>query len=193
MDSYDVNVDNLIICGDINAVLDQKLDNIASRNHSEKTVNIFNKFVTDLKVNVFRRYQHGEQKSFTWSRQNPFIACRPDYILVSEPLLQKCNKSEIQTYPNTDHKIVNLILDFESTELGPGYWKLNNNHLFDKEFKTCIRAVIRDTIKKYKEINDQLLWEICKSNIKQAAIEFEHIKAKETKNRSGNIRTYYSN
>ena len=58
MDTYDVNVDNLIICGDMNAVLDPKLDNIAGRNHSEKTVNIFNKFVTDLKVNDVWRYQH---------------------------------------------------------------------------------------------------------------------------------------
>ena len=82
--------------------------------------------------------------------QTEFQLHRLNYILVSEPLLQKCNKSEIRTYPNTDHKIVNLNLDLESTELGPGYWKLNNNHLFDKEFKTCVRTVIRDTNKKYK-------------------------------------------
>ena len=150
MDTYDVNVDILIICGDMNAVLDPKLDNIAGRNHSEKTVNIFNKFVTDLKVNDVWRYQHGEQKSFTWSRRNPFIARRLDYILVSEALLQKSKKSEIRTYPNTDQKIVNLNLDLKSTERGPGYWKLNNNHLFDLEFKTCIRTVIRDTIKNIK-------------------------------------------
>ena len=113
---YDVNVDNLIICGDI----DPKLDNIAGRNHSEKTVNIFNifnvfnifKFVTDLKVNDVWRYQHGEQKSFTWSRRNPLIVHGLDYILVSEALLQKCKKSEIRTYPHTDHKIVNLNLDY---------------------------------------------------------------------------------
>ena len=93
---------------------------------------------------------HGEQKSVTWSRRNPFIARRLDYILGSEALLQKSKKSEIRTYPNTDHKIVNLNLDLKSTERGPGYWKLNNNHLFDLEFKTCIRTVIRDTIKNIK-------------------------------------------
>ena len=72
---------SFIILGDFNMVLDNKLDIISGECHNEKIVKYFNNFVNELLLVDIWRLMNGKKREFTWSKKNPFIARRLDYLL----------------------------------------------------------------------------------------------------------------
>ena len=74
----------ILVCGDFNCVVDNEFDIIQGNKHYRKDVECFNNFITDSELNdVWRLFNPGK-KEYTWSRNNPFIARRLDYIFATE-------------------------------------------------------------------------------------------------------------
>ncbi len=169
----DFELENVVIGGDMNTLCEPKMDNIAGENPSQRVLESFRKFRSELQlVDVWRQINPGK-KEFTWKRNTPFIARRLDYLFVNNILSGKCDKAEIIPFPNSDHQLVFADLNMNICDRGPGYWKLNNSMLKDTDFVSMVNGVIEDTVNEYEnKINAQILWDLCKAQIKNAAIEY---------------------
>ena len=83
-------------------------------------------------LNDIWRLMKGKKREFTWSKKNPFIARRLDYILTSEDLIPFCKNCHILELGFSDHKAVALNIDFSSFQRGPSYYKFNVSLLHDE-------------------------------------------------------------
>ena len=177
--NIDVANCNLIVAGDMNAVLDPNKDVIAGESHTKLVVNAFNHFVKSNKLIDIWRQQNDFIKQFTWKKTNPFMAKRLDYIFVNDNLSQKCKSTYIREYTRSDHCLVGLNVTLVDDIRGPGYWMFNASMLENESFKDIIIKTIKETEVKYMGmVNDQILWDICKVNIKHSASEFSKDLAK---------------
>ena len=81
-----IQTDSLWLAGDFNIAL-CPTDNIAGRPHHRTRPHhmterdTFQKNIAALDIHDIRRAKHPYTKEYTWSRPNPFIAQRLDYIL----------------------------------------------------------------------------------------------------------------
>ena len=70
------------------------------------------------------------QRNYTWSQNNPAVKCRLDYFLVPTTMKQFVNSTRIRSSIGTDHKCVDLHVNIDKYNRGPGLWKFNNEILF---------------------------------------------------------------
>ena len=166
-------LDQLIIGGDMNTMCDPIVDNIAGENPKINVVDAFKKFREECCLTDVWRHLHPQAKEFTWKRNSPFIARRLDYLFVNNTIIGKCIKAEIKPFPCSDHEMVCMKVNTQMVKRGPGYWKLNNNMLMDQNFVCMINDVIAETVEKYEgKVNPQILWDVCKVEIKNVAANF---------------------
>ena len=71
-----------------------------------------------------------------------------------------------------DHKSVILSLKSDNRR-GSGYWKLNSALLESEAYRQGVVALIKDTFSTFENIlNPNMLWDICKINIKEFSIKY---------------------
>ena len=169
--------ENLIILGDFNTVLNNKLDIISGEPHADFIVNRFKCFINELLVKDIWRYLHGNKKEFTWSRNRPFIARRLDFIFTSDNLLPFCKESEIKEIGFSDHKAVYLNIDFSTFERGASFYKFNVSLLHDQKLVDEIVKEI-DRIKNL-DMDPHLKWEYIKATIKDLGKMYGRVKSSE--------------
>ena len=127
---------------------------------------------------------HNDKKCFTWKREFPMIARRLDYVFTNDVMYEQIVDSNILVYPGSDHDIVEIQASFIKYERGPGYWKLNASYLDNDDFTRIIENVIQEIIDDYKDkLNPQLLWELCKSKIKKASLDYSRSVTKSNRDR----------
>lgn len=96
---------------------------------------------------------------------------RIDKFLVSESCTEYIQKSNILIAGiKTDHKCIEIKLNLANTCRGPGRWKLNVDILNDKLYTEVIKKLIKTVKENYSTLSKQLLWEICKIEIKEKTI-----------------------
>ena len=85
------DVDNWVVTGDFNNVLDNDIDIVSGLTHDSSTVRAFQDFVCNCELfNVWRLF-HGDEQDFSWTNSSPinWIARRLDYLLVNSTLFYK--------------------------------------------------------------------------------------------------------
>ena len=80
----DLFLQMVVVLGDFNCVLNNKLDILSGNPHDIKTVKAFNLFINDCDLIDIWRLNNGNKKDYTWSGYTPLIARRLDYIVVSK-------------------------------------------------------------------------------------------------------------
>ena len=169
------HISNLIILGDFNIVLDNKLDIISGERHLDNIVNSFKNFVNKLLIIDIWRYLHGKKREFTWNKDKPFVARRLDYIFTSENLLPFCKDSNIIKFGFSDHKAVFLNIDFSTFKRGPSFFKFNVSSLNDISLVNAISEEI--TRIKNLDLDPHLKWEYIKASIKDIGKHYGRAKA----------------
>ena len=125
---------------------------------------------------VFKKASSNEN-GFTYYDKKSKSYSRLDYVLVSENFCGEL-KSVIIRQPVRgnnviDHKAVRVSLSLKNQTRGPGYWKLNNNILKEKNYQKGIKQVIRETKSKHSStLDNALLWELLKLKIKECSISY---------------------
>ena len=170
---------SFIILGDFNMVLDNELDVISGECHNEKIVKYFNNFVNELLLVDIWRLMNGKKREFTWSKKNPFIARRLDYLLTSELLIPFCKNCHISEMGFSDHKAVTLNIDFSSFQRGPSYYKFNVSLLHDEMLVKEINSEIERI--KMLDLEPHLKWEYIKVSIKDIANSYGRALARENR------------
>ena len=110
------------------------------------------------------------------------------------------DKCEIKPGYRSDHWIINLSMKISSQNKGKGFWKFNTSLLHDAKYANLIQTVIRDNIRRYASldqnlenpdilltITDQLFWETLKMKFRQATIPYSGKKKREAQEREGKL------
>ena len=119
------------------------------------------------------RVLHADQKAYTWSKAQPFIARRLDYCFVSDNVMLSCVSCDIVSLPNTDHRAVILRLSTSSFVRGPGYWRFNNSYLKDPVFVDELNNMLENALTEEMQIsNIQTVWDLTKVKIRDFCIDY---------------------
>ena len=175
--------ENIIIGGDFNTVMDNKLDlsktvSGGERVHSNRKVQrLLNALVCDCNlVDIFRSwnpndllYSHVNKKSLTQSRL--------DFFLIDKSLesIAECSYSH---GINSDHSYVSLTIKGEQIKRGRGYWKFNNSLLAEDDFVVGIREIITDTTSANFD-SYRGVWDVLKFKVKDFSSRYGAKKKKE--------------
>ena len=116
---------------------------------------------------------HANEKAYTWSKAQPFIARRLDYCFVSNNVMQSCVSGDIVSLLNTDHRAVTLRLSRSSFVCGPGYWRCNNAYLKDPVFVDKLNNMLENALIEEMQIsNTQNVWDLIKVKIRDFCIDY---------------------
>ena len=179
------NDTDIILAGDLNSVMDNRKDIIAGEKHNGREVEALQDLILNTDLNDVWRLQHEDQREYTWSRNNPFIARRLDYIFTSSALLPYVESSEIKSIPFSDHRLVKIEIKFNHFKKGSSYWKFNNNLLTDTDYTDQTSALLDKITKEQDELgnlNPHNAWELIKIKIKEHTISYSTQKNKQRKN-----------
>ena len=174
-----------IIGGDFNDI-----NSIRDRISSSKKRTKINESLNNLKninnlTDIWRNL-HQDINQFTWRRKNGLEKSRIDFWLIDKNITPLISSSDIRPVAihTTDHQAMSLKIK-KPLKRGPGFWKLNNQHLASDDY--C--NLVTETILKCKQlqVNNALKWEICKYEIKQVSINYSKRKSRERHNRLQNL------
>lgn len=179
----DSRLSNVILCGDFNCVLDNELDIVSGERHAERAVSQLNEmFIACDLFDVWRLFNPGI-KEFSWSKKNPFIARRIDYVFTCATLFDRTTECCLLSVPFSDHRGCSVQLKLSEIDRGPSYWKFNNSLLQDKDFIDGMNRMIENHA--YDFINDtdyQTVWELLKCEIRDYAMQYAQKKSVERRN-----------
>ena len=118
--------DYIVICGDYNLVMDQKLDTCNYSNvNNPKAKQALLQIIKDKRlIDIFRHFYPGT-KRYTWRRRKPIKQARLDYFLVSDTMTDIISGSKIIPGYRTDHSIIQLGIILNKFTRGKGIWKFN--------------------------------------------------------------------
>ena len=185
------NGEETIIIGDFNVVLDPQLDSLNNRQNAPKSAKILELFLEDTDYLDIWRAKNPDSKIYSWMRKKTNLTerqgSRIDYALVSQGLANLTVKIEYSYGFKTDHSLVALEILNDQNKKGPGYWKFNNQLLYDKEFVSQTNAIIEAARERYKASTPDKIWECCKNDIIQWAKKHSKAKAKKRKENFQNL------
>ena len=152
-----------IVVGDLNVVLNPKLDNKNGNNNAPKARQTLQKLLDELEVIDYWRVLNPDKRIYSWTckkaLRNEILGSRIDYILTSHSLVNKIQSISYGYGYKTDHSIVQLQVCYTNNPRGPGYWKFNKLLLHDKQFVNKANKIIEQALTKYAlaELDNQLI------------------------------------
>ena len=168
--------DHLLIAGDYNLVLDVDMDKQGGRaKTNEKAQRCILEYMENIDLMDIWRIKNPEQNEYTWRRKKPHVVqCRLDFFLISPGLANLVKHVSIGNSFMSDHSVVKLVLKMEEYAKGPGYWKFNCSLLKDKDYIDMVKETIKQCDSLYSDsgIDELLLWETMKMEIRGATIKY---------------------
>ena len=198
--------DYILMCGDLNIVLDMELDSYNYINtNNPKARDKFKQIIQNLDlIDVFRHF-HPNSKKYTWRRRNPVKLSRLDYFIASSSLADLVHSVSIKHGYKTDHSLIEINLLLSKFNRGRGRWLFNTDLLKDTEYIQLINNTIYDQRVAYAvpvynmtnflnmdefevqySINDDLLLEVIIMKLREVTISYS-IKKKKQLNNQENI------
>ena len=200
--------EEIVIGGDFNIILNPNLDMRNYRNHMYKpnsrreVKNVMSNL--DL-IDIFREI-HPEKRQFTWKRTNSTQQGRLDFFLISETLLADTKGANIHSGYRSDHSMITLEFQRETSVRQRQFWKFNNSLLKDKDYIALIKKIILDVKKQYAiiiydqdnienvsdeliefSISDQLFLETLLMEIRGKTISYSSFKKKTEMREENNL------
>ena len=179
-----------IILGDFNMVENTHLDRKGGNPREKHTwgltsLNVLKKETDSIDI---WRHLYPKSKIFTWHSLYENVHSRLDRIYISKDLIPFVNGVEISNFSISDHDIVAMNIDPPSppASRGPGYWKINNSLLEDKEYQKTIKDFWISWQKKKGDYPSLLLWwDLGKYHLKETTISYA-VRKKYKENRNKN-------
>ena len=171
----------VVICGDWNLVMDYSADTYGylKENNIRARKEVLN-MIEGLNLIDTWRSENNNSKKFTWvSGKKPLKMARLDFFLVTPDIHAKINKYIKSFGYRSDHSLIGIEIDVNSTERGKGFWKFNSSLLQDVEYVTLVKNEIKNVIEDLTVghglqdttvISRQMFWEILKLRIRGVTI-----------------------
>ena len=99
------------------------------------------------------------------------MASRLYFFLIDDDLVNfpECS-TEVSHGYKSDHSYISLNIQGSFITPGKGYWKFNNSHLLQDDFKSEIRALINDTVNSSFD-SHRSLWDTIKFKVRDCSIQ----------------------
>jgi hypothetical protein len=188
----------IVLFADWNLVLDYNKDTRGYRgqNNPKARAKVV-ELMEELELIDPWRIKYPNSRRCTWSSDSkPKKHARLDFFLVSQDLHALTDKIEILNKYRSDHCLTKLTLNFYNNTRGKGFWKFNNSLLYDGHYVNMVKRTISDVIEQYKSpldrnntegqnsmLDDQLLMEMIKLEIRGRSIAFSCKKQREVRNK----------
>ena len=187
--------ETLIVGGDFNTVIDTEYDKKHGNiNNNKRNRDKINEIIQNNDINDIYRILNPTTKQYTWhSNHKPPIFCRLDYFLVSSNIVNDISLCKITTGIRSDHSLVYFNLKIVNQPRGPGYFKLNNSVILEKEYQEKIKQSIQEIANINKESNPNTLWEIIKGTIRNETIKYTSLKKKNAQNLENKLKNDIDN
>ena len=179
-------IENLVIGGDFNFVLDNQLD-AKNRNTSHpNSVKLIKELMNEGNLVDIWRVLNPTTEKYTWRKLRPkAIFSRLDWFLINSELTTMVEECSINPNTKSDHACILVRLRLDKYKRGPGVWKFNTQLLSENKFKTGVRAVVEQAINTSSMMDVFEAWEYIKSDIRSYAKKYSKNRAK---NKNENIR-----
>lgn len=145
LDKDNLNFEEMMVNGDFNTTLDpndDKRSNSTTDHHGRKRQVLLEAMEQLGLVDIWRTL-HPNTFQFTFRRMEPYVSLsRIDYMLITTGLVQAVRGCRIIPRYMTDHSMLEIEYNLDEHPRGPGYWKLNNTFLSDKDFLESINKTI---------------------------------------------------
>ena len=102
---------------------------------------------------------------------------RLDYFLVPLGTIGLIKNCQILPATFSDHCLIILEISTMQSIRGPGLWKFNVNHLYQKEYVDMVNEIIDYADYRYSELNPANKWEMIKNDVQEATISYSKEKA----------------
>ena len=166
-------MENIIIGGDFNTVLNRSIDRITTSKTKKRTYNGRDrllKTMATLKLIDIWRKKNPEQRTFTYRNRNnkPTVQSRLDMWLVSENLADVVSECRIILSIAPDHSAVTLVINSTaSNSHGPRLWKFNSELLKGGSFVQEMKNEIKKSERKFLYVSDaRTKWELIKCDVR---------------------------
>ena len=156
-----------IMVGDYNLALNCEIDRSDknSKNNERAAEVVRRYFEESYMTDIWRDRNPGVQK-FTYIRKKPFIGSRLDYIVTEVGITSWITEAKILPSFKTDHSTVLIELHPFGIARGKGYWKLNNQVLYELDYIEKINTVISEIKDRcYNKLEPDETWEMIKMHI----------------------------
>jgi len=197
---------SLIIAGDFNVVQNYLKDTINIRGQNNRNAQeVVNDMKHELDLCDPWRSKNPESKICTW--HSKLKQSRIDYFLVAEPMLHEIECVNIKPGYRSDHSLVEVTFNFCDQKRGPGMWRFNNSLLRDRIYVEEMKQCIKNTVEQYRlknednhipneeaafSVNDQLLFEVIKLEIRGKTIAYSSAKKRELNNNEKELENNYN-
>ena len=122
-----LDIPHKLIIGDINVVIDSANDRFNSTETHLRSQGIIKTYVDEGNITDIWRDLQEAKKRYSWFRYQPQPSfSRIDYFLISNSLNAYVEDSRYMPGFRSDHSFVELILQHQELDRGPGMWKLNS-------------------------------------------------------------------
>ena len=181
----DFKCEDIIAGGDFNLVLDIEKDKKGgnAKTHTRSSEQLIT-IMQNLDLNDGWRERNPDGSRFTWRKRKPEIHCWLDFFLISSSLLGNVTNANILPSFKTDHSMVSIHLKTNQNPRGPGFWKFNTSLLSDIDYINVIKETIKNVVNLYKydaSVNEILLWDMIKLEVRTSSIAFSKKKNKKLK------------
>ena len=169
---------NVIIMGDFNLVLDPIKDRHNSYVNNKRACQVVLSIMDEYMLYDAWRVRNENEIQYSWSKNfdEECKASRIDLALVSSTVMQGMHDTFFKAGIKTDHRALVIIVDIVQKDRGPGYWKLNSNHLNDPHFKEELGKAIAQDMLALQQKSDKNRWGFLKTRIKKKAISLSRKK-----------------
>ena len=173
------DVDNWVVTGDFNNVLDNNIDIVSGLPHDTSTVRAFQDFVCSCELFDVGRLFHGDKGDFSWTNNSliNWIARRLDYMLVNSTLFDKSVNCDLGTVEKSDHRGDLLEICLMKVDRGPSYWKFNDSLLKDRLYLDLMNEKLDLWSQALEDFPAQFKWDYFKIKIKEESIAYSRQKA----------------
>ena len=146
------NIDHTVICGDFNVTLDFTLDNLNYQQpRNTRARESLNNLILSNGFDDIFRVSYPTKRDYTWLNKSGPQKARLDYFLSSSALRPFITNLKSHHPFKSDHRIIELSIDFSKFKAGKGVWRHNDSFLSNIEYVNRINHVISTTLCKYVE------------------------------------------
>ena len=156
-----------ILVGDFNFAMNVDIDRTGvSTSNNNRSAEVVKQYMEDTFLTDVWRDRNPEAKKFTFCRLNPtFTGSRIDYVLTDVSLNSWTEEVKIVPGYKTDHSAIFLKLDPIEQKRGRGFWRMNQQILFEMEYLNIIAESVKRTKELSKNNTNKERWEAIKLNI----------------------------
>ena len=185
--------EEIILGGDFNLFLDVTKDKSGGKlTMHRNSLKVIQNIRDNLDLTDIWRDLNPEGIRYTRRKNKPEIHCSLDFFLVSVSLAGRILQADILLDYKTDHSLCNIAINYQTHPRGPGLWKLNSSQLGEMDYVNNIKSTTLETVNRDKSENDEtvdeaLLWEMIKLQIRDTSIKDSKVKTKKMKNKATHI------